>query len=103
MKDEKTLDGMIATEKKKLSKLEERQDELNKKIKACKATIEKYTLMKNNQQLISLANVLEGNGLSIEDILAAVQAGELNSLVPIKKTETIKEDTEESPVESEDE
>ena len=75
MRDNKTLDSMIAAEQEKLDKLEEKASEIGKKIKACKANIERYTLMKNNQQFNALSNALDGKGISIEDILSAVAAG----------------------------
>jgi hypothetical protein len=80
MRDNKTLDSMIAAEQEKLDKLEEKASEIGKKIKACKANIERYTLMKNNQQFNALSNALDGKGISIEDILSAVAAGDLLSL-----------------------
>ena len=80
MKDNKTLDSMIAAEQAKLEKLEEKASEIGKKIKACKANIEKYTLMKNNQKFNDLSNALDGKGISIEDILSAVASGDLLSL-----------------------
>lgn len=80
MKDNKAIDNLIATEQAKLEKLEEKQAELAKKIKASKGAIEKYTLMKNNNQFNVLSNALDGKGISIEDILAAISAGDLLSL-----------------------
>jgi len=80
MENNTTLDGMIAAEKEKLEKLEERQAEIGKKVKACKASIEKYTLMKDSQKFNTLSNALNGKGISIEDILAAVSAGDMLTL-----------------------
>lgn len=80
MKDNKTLDNMIKVEQEKLSKLEEKQADIVKKIKACKSNIEKYTLIKNNQKFNSLSNALEEKGISIEDVLSAVAAGDLLNL-----------------------
>ena len=80
MKNENTLDSLIAAEQKKLDKLEEKQSELAKKIRASKNQIEKYTLMKNNQQFNSLSNALNGKGISFEEILSALASGDLLSL-----------------------
>lgn len=80
MKDNTTLDNLIAAEQAKLDKLEEKQTEIIKKIKACKSAIEKYTLMKNNQKFNTLSNALDGKGISIEDILSAIAAGDMLSL-----------------------
>lgn len=80
MRDNKTLDSMIRAEQEKLDKLEEKASEIGKKIKACEANIERYTMMKNNQKFNTLSNALDGKGISIEDILSAVVAGDLLSL-----------------------
>lgn len=80
MKDSKTLDNLIAAEQAKIVKLEEKQAEITKKIKASKSAIEKYTMMKNNQKFNSLSNALDNKGISIEDILSAIAAGDMLSL-----------------------
>jgi len=99
MENNNTLDGMIAAEQAKLEKLEERQAEIGKKVRTCKANIEKYTLMKDSQKFNTLSNALDGKGISIEDILAAVSAGDLLTLqdkiegAEIKQEEAPHEDT----------
>ena len=79
-KSNMTLEDMIVSEKDKLKKLENKQIEIAKKIKICKANIEKYTLMKENQRFNQIANVLDNKGISMEDILSAVAAGDLLTL-----------------------
>lgn len=79
-KEEKTLDSVIAAEKAKLAKLEEKQADIAIKIKTCKSNINKYTLMKNSNQFNALSNALDGKGISIEDILSAVSSGDLLGL-----------------------
>jgi len=80
MNDNKNLDSLVAAEQAKLEKLEEKQVETAKKIKACKSAIERYELMKNNQQFNTLSNALDSKGISIEDILSAIAAGDMLSL-----------------------
>lgn len=80
MKDNKTLDTLIATEQAKIVKLEERQADITKKIKASKSAIQKYTMMKNNHKFNSLSNALDNKGISIEDIMSAIAAGDFLSL-----------------------
>ena len=80
MKDSKTLDTLIAAEQAKIEKLEEKQSDIMKKIKASKSVIAKYTMMKNNQKFNSLSNALDNKGISIEDILSAIAAGDMLSL-----------------------
>lgn len=86
MKDERTIDTLIAAEKVKLGKVEQKQAELAKKARACKSNIDKFVLMKNNRQFCNLSNMLNDKGLSIEQIFTAVSAGDLLSLQ--KKIET---------------
>ena len=93
MREKRNLDELIAKEEAKLEKLEERQADIAKKIKAGKAAIENYTLMKNHQQFNELSNALDESGFSIEDILSAVTAGGMDSLQ--KKMSSKKAGTEE--------
>ncbi|MBD5403032.1 hypothetical protein HDR58_09625 [bacterium] len=74
------LDNLIAAEEEKLLKLEEKQNDLNRKIKDCKSNIEKYKLMKNNEQFSALSNALDGKGISIEEVMDAISSGNLLSL-----------------------
>lgn len=80
MKDNKTLDSLIATKEAELERLEEKQAGIAKRIRACKADIEKYRLMKNNQRFNEIANALDDKGISVEDVLSAIIAGDMISL-----------------------
>ena len=63
MRNSEALENMIAAEQAKLDKLEEKQEDLSRKIKTCKANIEKYKLMKNNLQFNALSNALDEKGI----------------------------------------
>lgn len=95
MSEKKTLETMIAAEEKKLAKLEEKQAEITKKIKARRANITKYTMMKNNQQFNDLSNVLDGKGISIEDIMAVLSSGDMRDLQSKMESGAANEVTEE--------
>lgn len=79
-KENKTIESIIAAEKQKLARLEARYEETARKIKICKGNIEKYTMLRNNEQFSSLSNTLNDKGISIEDIMAAISSGDLLSL-----------------------
>lgn len=79
-RSDEAIDGLIAAEQERLDKLEEKQAEIAKRIKTCKANIDKFTLIKNQRQLTALSNVLDGKGISIEDILIAITAGDVLAL-----------------------
>lgn len=102
MKDKKTLDELIAAKEAELERLEEKQAATAKRIRDCKAEIEKYKMMKNNQQFKAIANALDDRGISIEDILAAVAAGDLLSLQEkIEQRASVGEEYHEGPVDAE--
>lgn len=80
MKNNNTLESLIQAEQKKLEKLEEKQADIAKKIKVCKDTIHRYQMMKDSQQFSAISNALDGVGISIEDVLSAIAAGDMLSL-----------------------
>lgn len=88
------LENMIVAEKEKLEKLETKQAELLKKIKLCKSNLEKYEMMKNNQRYNALANSLDNKGISFDDIISALSAGDLLSLQEKIEHTVEKEDKE---------
>ena len=95
MKDNKTLDSLIAAKEAELGRLEEKQAGIAKKIRTCKADIEKYKLMKNNQLFNEIANALDNKGISIEDVLAAIAAGDMISLQEKIEQNTVADSGEE--------
>lgn len=76
----KDLDKLIAEETEKLNKLAEKRAKIDDAIKKAKSNIEKYTLAKDREKVAALSNALDGKGVSFDDILAAVQNGDLLSL-----------------------
>lgn len=76
----KSLDELIAEETVKLDRLNERRARIDEAIKKSKANISKYTLAKDTAKVTALSNALDGKGVSLDDVLAAIQAGDLLSL-----------------------
>jgi len=80
MSDIKTIDSLISAEQDKLDKLLEKREAIDAKIKVSKIEIERLKMMRNNQQFNAISNALDEKGISVEDILAAISAGDLLSL-----------------------
>ena len=53
---------------------------LDEKIKECESNIERLTLLKDNQKYTSFANSVQKKGLTVEDIISALQTGDFLSL-----------------------
>ena len=75
-----TLAEKIDQETAKLNDLIKKRTELDQKIKKTQETLEKYKLVKNNQKLIALEQATVGTGISVEDILDALQSGDFLAL-----------------------
>lgn len=75
-----TLAEKIDQETAKLNDLIKKRTELDQKIKKKQETLEKYKLVKNNQKLIALEQATVGTGISVEDILDALQSGDFLAL-----------------------
>lgn len=75
-----TLAEKIDQETAKLNDLIKKRTELDQKIKKTQETLEKYKLVKNNQKLIALEQTTVGTGISVEDILDALQSGDFLAL-----------------------
>lgn len=76
----KTLDELIAEENTKLNKLVDKRAKIDDAIKKAKSNIDKYTLAKDREKVTALSNALDGKGVNIDDVLAAIQSGDLLSL-----------------------
>jgi len=74
------LDDSIAYENERLNKLLKKRDELDRKIKESKTKIEKYSLLKNNQQFIILSDSLVTAGVNFDEIITALSSGNLYTL-----------------------
>lgn len=75
-----TLAEKIEQETKKLNDLMERRTVLDRKIKKAQENLEKYRLIQNNQKFTALEEATVGKGVSVEDILNALQSGDLLAL-----------------------
>lgn len=84
----KNLSEKIKAEEEKLETLKNKREEIDKKIESIENSLEKYRLMANNSKYIELQNAAKETGISVEDILEALQSGsldELQSLITIQK------------------
>ena len=80
----KNLSEKIKAEEEKLETLKNKREE----IESLENSLEKYRLMANNSKYIELQNAAKETGISVEDILEALQSGsldELQSLITIQK------------------
>lgn len=76
----KDLSEKIRLEEEKLAELKEKRAEIDKKIKKSEANLEKYYLTQNNERYIALQKATEQSGVSMADVLAALQSGDLIGL-----------------------
>lgn len=76
----KNLSEKIMAEEQKLKALKSKRDDIDKKIQNIEASLEKYKLMANNTKFIELQNAAEETGVSVEDLLTALQTGSLTEL-----------------------
>lgn len=78
--DKLTLKEKIEREEKKLQDLTAKRDELNKKIRRVELNLSNYRLMENDNKLSAMNALAEGVGISVDEIMTALQNGELLSL-----------------------
>lgn len=83
----KNISEALAKEQEKLEKLteqrsalEQKLDALDKKIKKAKDKITQYEMMQNSNQFNAMTNTLAAQGISMDDIMAAVKSGDFFSL-----------------------
>lgn len=74
------LNEKMAKEESKLNTYKERRAKLDEKIRECEANIERLTLIKNSQRYKAFSNTVQKNGLTMDDILSALQSGDFLSL-----------------------
>ena len=84
-----TMREKIEREQRKLEGLLTKRDELNKRIRKTELIISNYRLMENDQKMSAMNDLAESAGISVEDIMTALQGGELLTLQ--KKIEAAKE------------
>lgn len=75
-----SLTEILNRERAKLVKLTEKRKNLDAGIKTTKENIARYEQMVNADQYNTLSNALDTQGISIDDILAAVKSGDFLAL-----------------------
>lgn len=76
----KNLNDKIVAEEQKLNALIEKRKGIDEKIQAIEADLEKYRLMVNNAKFVELQKASTDIGVSVDDVLAAIQEGNLTNL-----------------------
>lgn len=76
----KKVEEKLHKEKLNLEKLIEKRNSINEKIKAKEIEISKYEDMLKKDKFDSINSVLNANGLTIDEIMAAVKNGNLDTL-----------------------
>lgn len=79
MKNEK-LAMTIAKERKLLQSYEAKEAEYAEKIRKSKAKLQQLEMMEDSQKYNAMAAAVKASGVSMEDILAALQSGDLLAL-----------------------
>lgn len=74
------LASLIAKEKERLGVMIGKRAELDEKIKKSEAKIREYEMMENSRKYGALSSVVNEKGLSLDDILSALQSGDFLSL-----------------------
>lgn len=86
---------LIEKEKNRLERLKTKRAELDESIKQSEAKLNEYEMMDNSQKFGAISDVVSRSGLSVEDLLAALQKGDLLSLQEqIEEKQTAKNETE---------
>ena len=80
MVDGNKIEEKLKKEQENLMKFKEKRATLYEKIKECESNIERLTLLKDNQKYTSFANSVQKKGLTVEDIISALQTGDFLSL-----------------------
>lgn len=76
----KNVDVLLNEEKAKLADLEGKKAAIDKKIKTTKANIERLTYILNQEKVCALTSALDSKGLDFDDVLSALQSGDLATL-----------------------
>lgn len=74
------LAGMIEKEQENLDKLKKKRADLDEKIRKSEAKLQEYEMMNNSRKFDMLQGVVKGTGLSMDDIMLALQNGDFLSL-----------------------
>lgn len=96
--DNDKLNEKLKKEQDKLNTFKQKRAVLDDKIKECESNIERLTLIKNSQKYKSFSESIQKNGLTVEDIISALQSGDFLSLQEKIESNTEKsESTETEP------
>ena len=74
------LNALIEKEKKNLVKFKAKKAEYDEKVKKTEAKLQQYEMLQNNDKFNALTNIVQQSGLSMEDVFAALQSGNLLDL-----------------------
>lgn len=97
------LNEKIKQESEKLKALREKRAELDQKIKKSESILERYRLMQNNEQYEAIQKAIENSGLSIDDMLSALNSGDMLGLQERMEAAKSKAEAESDMGESEEE
>lgn len=92
------LAAAIAREKKNLENYEAKIAEYQDKARRSKAKLHDYEVMQNSQKYGEVLDLVKESGISLEDMLAALQSGDLMALQ--ERMEAVKQEEEAAPAES---
>ena len=91
------LAAAIARERKNLESYEAKMAEYQEKIRRSKAKLHDYEVMQNSQKYGEVLDLVKESGISLEDMLAALQSGDLLALQ--ERMEAVKQAEAADPVE----
>lgn len=75
-----TLTEKITQETERLKELLQKRAVLERKIKKTQETLERYQLIQNNEKYSAIEKATKDTGVSVEDILSALQTGDILGL-----------------------
>ena len=74
------LAGLIAKEQENIDKLKKKRADLDEKIRKSEAKLQEYEMMNNSRKFDMLQGVVKETGLSMDDIMSALQNGDFLAL-----------------------
>lgn len=74
------IENKLEKERRTLAELEEKKEKIESKIKCCQKNIREYVMMIDQRRVTEVDSVITAKGLTLEEIMKAVQAGDLLSL-----------------------
>ncbi len=74
------LKESLKKEQEKLSELKLKREKLDDRIKEKERLINKYQMMINQEKFSQVNDVISSNGLSLDELMSAIQSGNLLSL-----------------------